>query len=96
MKDQLYFKNEDSEFCYGLQHHLDDAKDEELKTITLIEAYPDDSVDDMIFCKELGVTDKCECSKSKCEEYKSNSGRGKCEHKGKLYTYGEEVKFEVK
>ena len=92
---QLYFKSLDAENCYTLEQHLQEAKHEGLKKITLIKAELDNSTEH-IWCAYFGeVTDIWDCKKSSCNKYDSKSGRGACRHKGKLYCYGEEIEFEV-
>lgn len=89
--EKLYFENEDSHHCYPLQHFIDDAKLEGLKTITVLEAEPS-NIDDFIWCTYYGeATEKSQCKKSECSKYSSKSGRGKCDNKGKLYNHGESI-----
>lgn len=95
-KDKLYFKNEDSEICETLEDLLNEAKQDELIEITLVEAEIDDGTTDMIWCMHHGeCVEKSECKKSLCSHYESKSGRGKCSNKGQLYLHGESVKFNV-
>jgi hypothetical protein len=51
MKEQLYFKDEDSECAYPLSHFIEEAKEEGLEEITLIEAIPDNDNPDYIYGK---------------------------------------------
>lgn len=96
MEKQLYFENIDDTFCCELQTFIEDAKIEELKEITLVEAIPDNSNPDYVWCTYHGeCIEKSECKKSECSLYSSKSGRGVCEHRGKLYRHGDEVKFDV-
>ncbi len=93
---KLYFKSIDDTFCTSLEKHIEEAKLEELKTITLVEAIPDFSNSEYIWCGHQGeIGEREECKKSICEFYSSKSGRGICEHRGKLYQHGEEVTFDV-
>lgn len=95
-KPKLYFLNEDDDSCYTLEERLNDAAFEGLETITLLEAVPDNDNPDYIWCgHESSVGERSGCKKSNCINYKSKSGRGVCEHRGNLYSHGEEVKFEV-
>jgi meiotically up-regulated gene 157 (Mug157) protein len=96
-KGKLYFRSVDDNICYSLQKHIEDAKDEGLTKITLIEAIADNSTNDYVWCNDYGdVGEKSLCNKANCPSYTSKSGRGKCEHRGKLYLHGEKVVFEVK
>jgi hypothetical protein len=96
VKEKLYFKSIDDTTCYDLQTHFKDARDEELIKIKLVEAIPDDGTNDMVWCTfHQECTEKYLCKKNHCEQYSSKSGRGVCEHRGKLFLHGEEVEFEV-
>ncbi|WP_313386927.1 hypothetical protein [Chishuiella sp.] len=89
-KEKLYFKSVDDTFC----QKLCDFDKEELEEInyTLIEAIPDNNNTEHIWCTYFGeVGEKSECKKSVCYAYKSNSGRGKCIHRGQLYYHGKLV-----
>lgn len=96
MKDEkLYFKNEDSTFCYSLQDHINEAKEELLDEIDLIEAIPAPN-EDHVWCTYHGETiERNECKKSECSYYSSKSGRGVCEHRGSYFLHGEKVRFQV-
>ena len=94
-KDKFYFESIESETCYPLPYHIEDAKFQGLKEITLIEAN-EDNIDGIIWCGAMEATgDKSECNKKKCSLYHSKSGRGVCSHRGNLYEYGEEVTFKI-
>lgn len=95
-KNKLYFKNEYSEICETLEDLLNQAKEDEVDEITLVEAEEDDRTTDMIWCTYHGeCVEKSECKKSLCSNYESKSGRGRCSNKGQLYLHGESVKFNV-
>lgn len=95
-KEKLYFKSIDDNICYSLQTQIEDARDEGLTTVTLVEAIPDNDNNDYVWCSHYEATEeKSLCSKNNCSAYTSKSGRGKCEHRGNLYTFGEEVTFDV-
>ena len=95
-KEKLYFRDEDDTTCRPLNWHLDDARDEELSEVTLIEAVPDNDNPDYIFCGYYGeVGERSLCTKNNCPAYTSKSGRGVCEHRGKLFEYGNKVTFKV-
>lgn len=93
-KQKMYFGNEDSEKCYPLSYHIENAKEEGLKEIELSEAIPYAMNKDIIWCMEMETTgEKSECNKS-CPYYKSVKGRI-CDLRGKLMEWGEKVKFNV-
>jgi hypothetical protein len=95
-KQKLYFRSIEATICKPLASHLQDAKWDGVTEITLIEAIPDNDTDDFIWCIHYeGCVERHECKKSQCEYYASKSGRGVCQHRGHLYTHGEEVKFRV-
>lgn len=92
----MYFENEDSTNCYDLKDHLNNARIEELKEITLLEAVPDNDNSDYIWCTYLGeVGERGECRKSFCAYYESKSGRGVCSHRGNLFLHGDAINFNV-
>lgn len=91
--EKLYFENEDSISCMGIENFLHDAKLEGLTEITVIEAIPDNGTSDYIWCQIYDCVQKDDCRKSVCSAYKSKSGRGKCENKGNLYLHGNKVTF---
>lgn len=94
-KDKLYFESIESETCYALPYHIEDAKFQGLKEITLIEAN-EVKINGVIWCKIFEATgDKSGCNKKQCASYHSKSGRGVCSHRGNLYEHGEEVTFKV-
>jgi hypothetical protein len=95
MKRELYFKNEDSENCYCLEDHLNEAREEGLTEITLLKAIPDDN-SDYIWCMYMGeVGDRSECSKAACSYYPREQKGGKCPLRGQLYQHGEEETFKI-
>lgn len=95
-KEKLYFRDIDDTTCYNLQTRLEDAQDEGLETVTLIEAVLDNDNPDYIYCGYNGeVGEREECRKSFCYNYDSKSGRGVCKHRGNLYCHGEEIVFKV-
>lgn len=94
--EKLYFKSVDDTICSSLESHLEDAIDEELKEITLIEAIPDNDNVNYIWCTHHGeVMERSDCKKSICSYYESKSGRGKCKNKGNFFMHGDEVTFKV-
>lgn len=95
-KERMYFGSIDETMCHPLDWFTHDAKLEGLKEITLVEAIPDNETKDFIWCNHFGdVTERSLCKKSQCEAYSSKSGRGACEHRGNLYSHGEEVTIDV-
>lgn len=95
-KEKLYFLNIDDTNCWSLSERLNDARLEGLTEITLVEANLDNNNPDYIYCSHYGeVGEKNDCKKSVCPAYDSKSGRGKCKHRGNLYSHGEEVTFKV-
>lgn len=91
---KMYFENEDASICYSLEHHLENAKADGLKQITLFEAIPCTD-ETMVWCTELEEVverESCDCS---CPYYKENTESGACKLKGKLMDWGDEVTFDV-
>lgn len=96
MKEKLYFSDIDSENCYPLYYFIEEAKINGIEEITIIEAIPDFYNKEYIYCSLVGEAgDRSECNKASCGSYESKSGRSVCQHRGNLYTYGEEIKFKV-
>lgn len=94
-KEKLYFSDEDDTFCTSLESRIKYAMLDELDTITLIEAIPDNE-GDYIWCNYEGeATEREMCKKAECSFYSSKSGRGICEHRAKLYLHGEKFTFTV-
>lgn len=95
-KEKLYFENIYDTTCYPLSDRLNDAKLDGLTEVTLVEAIPDNNNTDYIYCGYHGeVGERSECKKAFCSSYSSKSGRGKCEHRGNLYSHGDEVTFNI-
>lgn len=94
---KLYFKNEDSQTCYELSDHIFEAKCDELTEIELIEAIPDNSIKNTFWCMNYeNRVERCDCKKSECVSYDPINGKnGICCFRGKLYTKGEKVKFNI-
>lgn len=93
---QLYFKDEDSTNCYPLGDHINEAKEEGLTEITLIEAILAPN-DEFVWCAYMGeVMERFECNKSECSRYKpSHSKGGVCQHRGRYFEFGEKETFKV-
>ena len=95
-KPKLYFKTIDDTFCSSLESHLQDAKNEGLEEVTLIEADPDNDNPDFIWCTSEGeCVERHMCKKSQCSSYNSKSGRGVCSDRGNLFQHGDEVLFKI-
>lgn len=93
-KQKYYFKDIDSEMCYPLSLHIEEAKSWGLKEIELIEAIPDPDNPEYIWCASAdAVGEKSECNKN-CTDYEPLRGKT-CKHKGKLFEHGEIVRFNV-
>lgn len=94
-RQKLYFKSKEDTWCSPLEDFINEAKNDGLIEITLIEAIPVDS-NSGIWCKYVGeYTEKHDCRKSVCQYYESKSGRGTCAHRGQLYNHGDKVEFTV-
>ena len=52
-KEKMYFRSFDDTTCKYLEWHFDDARDEDLETITLIETIPDNINTDYIWCRKV-------------------------------------------
>ena len=88
--EKLYFLDNSSERCYPLDYF----SSEKLKEVNyeLYEAVPDNDNKDFIFCSfVVEVGEREFCKKSQCKDYASTSGRGVCQHRGKLFEFGEKV-----
>lgn len=95
-KKRYYFSSINDNHCYDLSYHLHNAKADGLEKITLIEAIPDNSNNEFVWCSFDGeVVDRGQCKKSECSQYHSKSGRGVCANRGNLFNHGNEVEFNV-
>ncbi|MDO6737104.1 hypothetical protein [Wenyingzhuangia sp. 2_MG-2023] len=94
--EKLYFRSIDHNVCYPLSHFIEEAKEEGLTEITLVQAIPDKDTKNIFWCSEhLETVEKSDCVKSYCDSYFSKSGRGPCSSRGKLYLHGEEETFKI-
>lgn len=95
-KAKLYFENEDAELCHPLEYHLNEAKADGLIEVQLLEAIPDKTTHDFIWCTSFGaVSERGNCGKV-CPDYEPrNKKSGICKHQGRMFTHGNAVKFEV-
>lgn len=93
---KLYFGNEDSNNCYCLEDHINEAKEDGLNEVELIEAVQDDSVKHFCWCTYLGdCIERSECSKKFCDMYKKPEKGNACANRGQFYSFGEKVRFDV-
>lgn len=98
MKKPLYFASEHELIPIALSAHIDQAKEDGIKELTLFEAIEDKEEKTFIMCGyDLQVNAKSECNKGMCPHYlsKYQSGAGNCWYREKLYKAGKEVKFEL-
>jgi hypothetical protein len=94
-RTKYYFRKEDSERCYTIDKHMDDAREEGLTEITLFEAKRQ-KLHDFIYCHAVDECgEKGECGKC-CGDYQPRNGKsGMCKNQGLLYEPSKEVKFKV-
>lgn len=93
---KMYFKDVDDTRVTDLTERLQEAREEGISKVTLIEAINAGKNDENIWCMYNGeAVDHSECKKSQCHQYSSKSGRGVCKHRGDIYYHGEEVEFDV-
>ena len=94
--EHLYLENEDSEICYPLEDHLNEAKDNEVDQIELFEAVPYKGKE-YVWCSYFGIClDRCECNKHSCNVYEKPNKGNICANRGRAFVRGEKVKFDVK
>lgn len=94
-KQKLYFENEDSQICYPLSYHIENAKEEGITEIELFEAVTDKVNKDIIWCSHLDTTgEKSECNKI-CPYYELPDKGKICKLRGKLMECGDKIKFNV-
>lgn len=94
---KLYILDGDDS-CHTLHDYLVDAKSDGLSTIDLSEAVLDkDRNKTMVWCSEYGYArEKYECNAKECNFYhRSNNGNRFCDFRGKLYTKGKDITFDV-
>ncbi len=94
MKQQFYFKNEDSEICYTKDYFLDEMKDEKIAEMTVMEAVLDKSPG-IFWCKEhffCGDNSQDTCG-NQCNAYEPRNGTsGCCKHyTTRIYSHGEKI-----
>jgi len=96
-KTKIYFKEIDSEMCYSLEYHIQEARIEGIKQIELFEAIPD-NIKGMFWCREYSeVTETGYCGKQ-CPSYNPRNGKsGMCRFRSNtLYSHGEKVTIKIK
>jgi len=92
-----YFASPESELCYPLNNHIQDAQEAGLTEIELYEAEKT-TMSGIFFCREYSaVTEVGECGKQ-CKHYAPRNGiKGMCKYRSNtLYLLGEKVKIKVK
>ena len=97
-KNKFYFKNVYSEVCYEFDYHLNEAIDNNLTEINLVEAIPI-KISGICWCSENEATvDLCSCNKTYCESYapKINKTNGICCYRGRLFEKGKNINFKIK
>ncbi len=90
---KLYFQKDD-ECCYGLDHHKDYMRENDLQELELFEAKRETGTG-MFFCKEFGeIGDVSERSCGKqCEKYNARNGKsGRCKYSGYCYEQTDTIK----
>ena len=96
MEINLYFRTSDSEICYPLKYHMEQAKIYGLSEIELFEAIPDNTPG-YFFCREFGQIGEDGSCGIQCDRYSPRNGRsGMCRHRSnQMYEHGRLVKFET-
>jgi hypothetical protein len=96
---KLYFKEEDSIFCYPKDDHICDADEDEIKQgfIELFEAIPVSTKSGYFWCRHYGETGETGTCGKHCGGYRPRNGiSGICKHFAKSYTWGKKVKIKLK
>lgn len=91
MSKKLYFQNEeDDEWAYSLQHHLDYMKENEIAEMEVFEAVIMRG-SGFFYCHEnnaVGDSSEKTCGKF-CETYQPRNGKsGNCKNHGRVYEQG--------
>jgi hypothetical protein len=93
MTEKVYFENEDANTAHSESYFQEQMKEKGISQITVLEAIRIPySKADHVWCTELeDCSEKSECNKN-CTLYKPRNGKnGRCEFRGQLCEYGEEV-----
>ena len=93
--EKLYFKNEDDNFCCHLEDHINEAKEEGLDEIELIEAVPSKEKGYYWCTHYANVVEQGQCCKAECERWERYKNSNLCYNRGQLFYFGEKVKFKV-
>jgi hypothetical protein len=94
-KNQLYFRREDDECCYGLKYQLERARDEGLSEVTLFTAEKE-KIEGVFYCHAVGECGEEGTCGKQCDDYAPKNGKsGMCKHKGMTYAPAEEVTFKI-
>lgn len=92
---KLYFKNEDDNFCCPLEDYINEAKENGLDEIELIEAIPSKEKG-YIWCTHYAnVVEQSQCCKAECERWERYKNSNLCHNRGQIFSFGEKVKFKV-
>ena len=98
-KKKLYFAEYDEEYCYSLEHHIEQAKENGLDALVLFEAkkYKESYYFWCIEIGEYGEKDGKTCGKI-CDTYTPRNGKsGICKHySDTMYEVGERVVYDLK
>lgn len=92
---KLYFKNEDDNFCCPLEDYINEAKEEGLDEIELIEAVPSKEKNYYWCTYYADVVEQGQCCKAECERWERYKNSNICHNRGHLFSFGEKVKFKV-
>lgn len=93
--EKLYFKNEDDNFCCPLEDHINEAKENGLDEIELIEAIPSKEKGYIWCTYYASVVEQPQCCKAECERWERYKNSNLCYNRGQLFSFGEKVKFKV-
>ncbi|WP_321437154.1 hypothetical protein [uncultured Bacteroides sp.] len=93
--NKLYFESIDDNICQSLDDFIGMAKHDGKQEITLIEAIPD-KTKKYCWCNYGACVERSTCNKRSCDSYEKPQKGNVCACRGKLYTYGESVTFDVK
>lgn len=93
---KYYFRTEEDEFCYTLDYHLRNAKEEGLTEIELFEAKPQ-YIEGFFWCRVINDSGEDGSCGKKCIDYEPKNGKsGICKHKSNTFkTQGKKVMFKV-
>jgi len=93
---KLYFSEHEDEYCYIIEHHIRESKENGLKEIVLFEAVPRKE-DEYFFCEEVEEWyAKGGCGKA-CIDYSPRNGKGGvCKHWSNVsYERGKKLSYNI-